>query len=86
MKDWQKDSCTTKAVTKIHAELGTKERKAVRLGPVLLGGNSEEEGNYTRGDVPWEAVEWFEPHIWQLRPSVPQREEEPPWLLGRPGA
>ena len=31
--NWQKDSCTTKAVRKIHLELGRKGREVIRLGP-----------------------------------------------------
>ena len=40
--DWQKDSCTNKAVRKLQAELGRKEREAIRSGPVALGEDSEE--------------------------------------------
>ena len=49
---WQKESWTTKAVRKSHMELGRKGREAICLGPVPLGGDSEEEGDYT-GGPPW---------------------------------
>ena len=35
--------CTTKAVRKIYTKLGRKGRKTIGLGPVPLGGNSEEK-------------------------------------------
>lgn len=41
-----KDSCTTKAVRKIHTETGKKGKQAIRLGPVTLGGDLEEKGDY----------------------------------------
>ena len=34
-------------------ELGRMGRKVIRSGPVLLGGEKEEVGDYTGGDPPW---------------------------------
>ena len=39
--NWQRDSCTTKAVRMIHTESGGKRRD--RSGPVPLGGNQREK-------------------------------------------
>ena len=50
---WQKDSCTTKTVRKIHKELSRKGREVIRLGPVPLRGDSEEKGDYMSRDPPW---------------------------------
>lgn len=49
--NWQKDSCTTKAVRKIHLELGRKGREGSGLGPVPLGRDSKEEGYYMGRDL-----------------------------------
>ena len=51
--DWQKNTCTTKAVRKIYTELGKKGSEAIRSGSVSLAGDKEEEGDYTGGDIPW---------------------------------
>ena len=51
--DWQKDACTTKAVRKIHTELGGKGREEIRLGPVSLGGDLEVKGDYMDRQPPW---------------------------------
>ena len=51
--NWQKDPCTTKAVRKIHTCLGRKGRKVIGSGPVPLGEDSEETGNYTGGHLLW---------------------------------
>ena len=51
--NWQKDPCTTKAVRKIHTCLGRKGRKVIGSGPVPLGEDSEETGNYTSGHLLW---------------------------------
>ena len=51
--NWQKESCTTKAVRKIHTCLGRKERKVIGSGPVPLGEDSEETGNYTGEHLLW---------------------------------
>lgn len=51
--DWQKASCTTKIVRKLHTELGRKGREAVRSGPVAQAGVSEEKGDYRDRDSPW---------------------------------
>ena len=53
--DWQKDSCKTKVVRKIHTESGRKGREAIRLGPLSLGGNTEGKGNYMGLEIlsPW---------------------------------
>lgn len=50
-RSWQKDS-TTKAIRKILRWLRRKERKAIRLWSVPLGGNSEER-DYKGGQLPW---------------------------------
>ena len=34
-------------------ESGRKGRKVIRLGPVCLGGDSEEQGDFTGGEPPW---------------------------------
>lgn len=34
-------------------ESGRKGRDVIRSGPVLLGGEKEEVGDYTGGDPPW---------------------------------
>ena len=49
----QKDFCTNKAVRKIHTKSDRKERKVIRLGPVLLEGDSEEKGDYMGRDPHW---------------------------------
>ena len=46
-EDGQKDSCTTRAIRKIHTELGRKGREVIRSGHAPLGGDTEEEGDYT---------------------------------------
>lgn len=51
--NWQKDSCTTKAVRKIHLKFSKKGRNAIRLGPVPLRGDSEEERDYMGRNTPW---------------------------------
>ena len=48
-----KDFCTTKTVRKIHMESGRKGKEVIKSGPVLLGGNSKEKGEYMSGDLPW---------------------------------
>ena len=45
--NWQKDSCTTKALRKIHTQLSRRGRKVIWLGSVPLGGDSEERGDCT---------------------------------------
>lgn len=55
-QDCQKNSCTTKAATKIPTELGNKGIKPIRLGAASPGGNAEEGDSYTCG-------EYFEPRI-----------------------
>ena len=42
------------AVRKVHKELGRKGRKAIRPGPMPVGRDSEEKGDYMGGDPPWE--------------------------------
>ena len=37
----------TKVVRKIHTQSGRKGKGAIRVGPVLLQGDTEEEGDYT---------------------------------------
>ena len=51
--DWQEDSCTTKSTRKFHMQLGRQGSKAIRSGPVTLGGDKEDGGAYTNGDPPW---------------------------------
>ena len=51
--NWQKDSCTTEAIKKIHTDLSRKGRETIRSGLVPLGGDSEEKGDYTSRDSPW---------------------------------
>ena len=48
--DWKKDSCISKAV---HTLSVRKLRKIIRLGPVPLGEDSEEKGDYTGRHPPW---------------------------------
>ena len=43
--DWQKESCTAKAVRKIHTESGRKLREVIRLEPVPLREDMEEKGD-----------------------------------------
>lgn len=50
---WQKDSCTTKTIRNIHTESGREGREAIRSEPLPLGGDSEEKGDNTGGDLPW---------------------------------
>ena len=50
----QKASCTTKALRKVYTELGRKRREAVRLEPAPPGGDLEEKGDFTGGDLSWE--------------------------------
>ena len=45
IRNWQRDTCTTKAGRKIHTQLGRKRRKAIR--------DSEEKGDYTGEYPPW---------------------------------
>lgn len=40
--EWQKDSCTTKALT-MCTDSGMKGRETIRLGPVPLEGDTEEK-------------------------------------------
>lgn len=42
---------TTKAVREIHSESGRKRGEAMRSGPVLLGGDTKEEGDYTASEI-----------------------------------
>ena len=43
--NWQKGSCTTKAVRKTHRQPGKKGRRETGFGPMLLEGDSEEKGD-----------------------------------------
>lgn len=68
--NWQKDSLTNKAVSKIHIESGRKIREAiVGLGPVTLE-EASEKGNITHVEwveiFPGEWVVW--PKYWTLQP------------------
>ena len=74
--DWQKDSCTTKVVRKIHTKLSRKGREAISLGPVPLGVDSKEKGDYRGRDPPW-GVSGGCPSL-----GVQQKEDKPPWLFG----
>ena len=51
--NWQKDSCTTEAITKIYTDLNRKGREALRSGLVPLGEDSEAKGEYKGRDSPW---------------------------------
>ena len=52
--DWQKRILYNQGCKKdIHTELGRKGREAIRSGLLLLGGDSEDEGDYMGGDPPW---------------------------------
>lgn len=55
-ENWRKDSCTLKAVRKIHMELCRKVREVIRS----LGGERKRE--ITWMDTLLES-QWFEPHI-----------------------
>lgn len=37
----------------MYTELGKKRRKEISLGPVSLGGDLEQKGDYVGGDPPW---------------------------------
>ena len=52
-RNWQEVICTKKGIRKSHKELARKEREAIRSGPVLLGGDTEEKGDYMGGDPSW---------------------------------
>ena len=81
--DWQKDCCTTKPVGKLHTESGRKGRERVRLGPALLGEVSEEKGDYTGGDLPWEWVvqaTYWAP--WPWGPTPGRQARLPGWRAG----
>lgn len=43
-RELQKDSCTVKAVRKIHAKSGRKGRKEISSSSVTPGGNREDSG------------------------------------------
>ena len=64
-RNWQKDSCTIKAIKIIHTKLDRKGRKIIRLEPVTLGGDQVEKEN--TGQRTTLESEWFEPQI--LSPS-----------------
>ena len=67
--DWRKNSCATNTMRKIHTESARKGGEAIRSGPVLLRGDSEEEGDYT-GTDPLLGSEQFQPHIGCPSPGV----------------
>ena len=46
--NWRKDTCTLKAVRKVHMELCRKVKEVIRS----LGEDSEEKGDYMDGDSP----------------------------------
>ena len=81
--NWRKGSCTMKAIGKIHTELGRKGRETIRSGPVPLGGNSEEEGEYILLTTP----HWSEGcHDWEKSSAVRYRRDSGlKWLLNRVG-
>ena len=74
--NWQKDSCTTKAIRKIHMELGRKGRKAIRSGPMPLGGDSEEKGEHTNRRPPWGVSS--ENHNWKPQSWHPTQGRQAP--------
>ena len=41
-----------KAIENTHTKLGRQGKEAIRLGPVPLGGDSEDEGDYEGEDSP----------------------------------
>ena len=79
--NWQNDCCTTKAIWKIHKELGSKGRELIRSAPVPLGGDSEEKRDYMCAYLPWGRAE---PHVGFPSSVALHKEDEPPWLVGRP--
>ena len=79
--NWQNDCCTTKAIWKIHKELGSKGRELIRSAPVPLGGDSEEKRDYMCAYLPWGRAE---PHVGFPSSVAIHKEDEPPWLVGRP--
>lgn len=52
-RNLQQVTCTKKGIRKSYTELGRKEREAIRSGPVPLGGDTEEKGDYMEEDPPW---------------------------------
>lgn len=61
--NWQKNSCTTKTVRKMRLESDKKGREPMKLGPVPLGGDSEEKTNTHPGEwIAW-ATYWA-PQPW----------------------
>lgn len=50
--NWQKDFYTTKAVRKMHILKGRMGIEVIELGPVPLGGNLEEKGDFLGGHLP----------------------------------
>ena len=53
-RDWQKGSCTIKAIRKIYVYQVGGGRDEIRSEPVPLGRDSEEKRDYIGGDAPWE--------------------------------
>ena len=77
--NWQRDSCTAKAVEKTQTS-SQKRRKAILLSLVTLDRNLEKKREYSwipaLGNVRWE------PQITHLSPDVLNREGNPPRLAG----
>lgn len=60
-----------------------KGRKAIKLGLVLLGGDSEEKEDYTGGDLPWRLSR--SSHRWGTSVLGSEKEGDmPSWLVGGP--
>ena len=84
--NWQKDSYTTKAVriihiyTHTHTQSDRTRRKATKSGPVLLGRDSQEKGDYVGVHWPWRVSSRPQtgfPIVW-----VPHRKDKHPQLVG----
>ena len=50
-----KNSYTTKAISKMHMSMGMEGIKVITLGPMSLGGDSEEMEVNMEGHLPWGA-------------------------------
>lgn len=80
-RHWQKDSCTTKAIIKIHMKSGRKSNEQVRLWvsekELRLKGRSCGQSHSLRTDQ-------FETHIGSPSPTSWHREDKPlDWLEGQ---
>lgn len=75
-EDCQMNSCTMKVLRKM------KGIKAISLGTVPLGQDSEENRDYKRVGTATLRSEQFKPHPGHPSPGVQCGRDKPPWLIG----